>query len=148
VRARVTGAQTPPDVLAELARVDLKTRTRLREIIRQYGWPRISLVGFDGASAAWLIAQHAVADAAFQKQCLRLMQAAAKNGEAAKENLAFLIDRVRVEEGKAQLYGTQFRYRDGKTVMAPIENEANLDRRRKRMGLSPIGPYRKQMESQ
>ena len=148
VRARVTGAQTPPDVIAELARVDLKTRTRLREIIRRYGWPGIRVVGFDGASAAWLIVQHADADVDFQKQCLRLMQTAARNGQAPRENLAFLIDRVRIAEGKPQIYGTQFRYQDGKTVLAPVEDEANLDHRRRRMGLASIDAYRKQMQSQ
>jgi hypothetical protein len=148
VRARVTGAQTPPDVLAEMARVDLKTRTRLREIIRHFGWPRISVVGFDGASAAWLITQHADADVEFQKLCLQLMRAASKDGEAAKENLAFLIDRVRVADGRPQLYGTQFRYQDGKSVMAPVANQANLDPRRKLMGLSSIDAYRKQMQKQ
>lgn len=145
VRSRSTGASTPPDVLAEWARVDLKTRTRLREIIGQYGWPRISVVGFDGAGAAWLIAQHSDADVGFQKRCLQLMRAAARSGEAAKENLAFLIDRVLVAEGKRQLYGTQFRYQDGKSLMAPVEDELNLDRRRKQMGLSSINAYRKQM---
>ena len=147
VRSRSTGANTPPEVLAEWARVDLKTRTRLRQIIKQYGWPGISLVGFDGSVAAWLIAQHSVDDFEFQKQCLRLMRAAVKNGEALKENLAFIIDRVLVSEGKPQLYGTQFRYLDGKSVMSPVQNEADLDRRRKRMGLPSIEVYRKQMES-
>ena len=50
-----------------------------------------------------------------------------------------------VAEGKRQLYGTQFRYRDGKSLMAPVEDESNLDRRRKQMGLSSIDAYRKQM---
>jgi hypothetical protein len=138
VRARVTGPEPPPDVIAEMNRVDLKTRTRLSEIIKQTGWPLISTVGFDGANAVWLIAQHADRDLTFQKQALNLMRAAARRGEAAKEHLAFLIDRVRVAEGKKQIYGTQNEYKDGRLVMRPVVDEKNLDRRRKRMGLPPI----------
>ena len=138
VRARITGPEPPPELIAEMNRVDLKTRTRLREIIKQTGWPLISTVGFDGVNAVWLIAQHADRDLAFQKQALTLMRAAARRGEAAKEHLAFLIDRVRVAEGKLQIYGSQNEYKDGHLVMRPVVDAKNLDRRRKRMGLPPI----------
>ena len=138
VRASYSGAETPPDVIAAMDRVDLKTRTRLREIIKQTGWPLISTVGFDGANAAYLIAQHSDRDPAFQKQSLKLMRAAARHGEAAKEHLAYLIDRVRVAEGKRQIYGSQNYYKDGHLVMRPVVDERNLNRRRKRMGLPPV----------
>lgn len=147
-RAKYTGAETPPEVLAEMDRVDLKTRTRLGEIIKQSGWPRISAVGFDGAGAAWLIAQHADRDLAFQKQCLRLMRAAASHGEAAKEHLAYLIDRVRVAEGKRQIYGSQNLYKEGQLVMSPVVDEKNLNRRRKRMGLPPVDVSLKWLQQQ
>lgn len=148
VRARYSGAETPPDVIAAMDRVDLKTRTRLREIIKQTGWPLISTVGFDGANAAWLIAQHADRDLAFQKQTLRLMRAAARRGEAAKEHLAFLIDRVRVAEGKLQIYGSQNYYKDGHLVMQPVVDERNLNRRRKRMGLPSVDVSLKWLQQQ
>lgn len=138
VRARVTGPEPPPEVIAAMDRVDLKTRTRLGEIIKQTGWPLISTVGFDGSNAVWLIAQHADRDLAFQKRALKLMRAAARRGEAAKEHLAFLIDRVRIAEGKKQIYGTQNEYKDGRLVTRPVVDEKNLDRRRKQMGLPPI----------
>src|SRR5688500_12493537 len=38
---------------------------RLREIIGEYGWPGASLVGTDGAEAAWLIVQHAISEPEF-----------------------------------------------------------------------------------
>lgn len=147
VRTRYSGAYTPPDVLADMARVDLKDQTRLREIIKQSGWPLISKVSFDGSKSAWLIAQHADNDLAFQKQCLELLRAAAARGEAAKENLAYLTDRVLVGEGKKQIYGTQLGYKDGKAVLSPVVDAKNLDRRRKRMGLIPIAVYLQQMKS-
>jgi hypothetical protein len=148
VRASYSGAETSPAVIAAMDRVDLKTRTRLGEIIKQTGWPLISTVGFDGANAAWLIAQHADRDLDFQKQALKLMRAAARRGQAAKENLAYLIDRVRVAEGKKQIYGSQNYYKDGHLVVQPVIDKKNLDRRRKRMGLPPIDVSLKWLQQQ
>lgn len=46
---------------------------RLTGIIERYGWPGKSLVGEDGAEAAWLIAQHAIGDPPFMRRCLLLL---------------------------------------------------------------------------
>jgi hypothetical protein len=54
----------------------------LRQVITDVGWPGKSLVGADGAHAAWLLAQHADSDPAFQRQCLDLLTAAVERGEA------------------------------------------------------------------
>lgn len=55
---------------------------RLGEIVAEHGWPTRSLVGDDGATAAWAIAQHSDLDPQFQRQMLELMWAAAAVGEA------------------------------------------------------------------
>ncbi len=34
----------------------------LKQMIADYGWPGLSLVGEDGAEAAWRIAQHSIGD--------------------------------------------------------------------------------------
>jgi hypothetical protein len=47
-----------------------------RQFWRNTGWPGSTLVGTDGAHAAWLIVQHADADPALQEKCLKLMTAA------------------------------------------------------------------------
>jgi hypothetical protein len=39
--------------------VGARNLARLKEIVEQHGWPTISLVGVDGAAAAFLLAQHA-----------------------------------------------------------------------------------------
>jgi hypothetical protein len=38
----------------------------LKEVLAEVGWPGQSMVGEDGAHAAWLLAQHADQDPAFQ----------------------------------------------------------------------------------
>lgn len=131
---------------AKLTAIDRKNTARMKEIVNKHGWPGKSLVGEDGAHAAWLLIQHADQDREFQKRCLELMKKAVKKDDASAADLAYLTDRVRVGEKKKQLYGTQFRTVDGKMEPYPIEDEANVDRRRKEAGLSSMAEYRKQIE--
>jgi Family of unknown function (DUF6624) len=124
-----------------LSEVDTSNRTWLKEIVEKHGWPGKTWVGVDGAHMAWLMIQHADADLPFQKKCLELLKAAVKQGEAAGVDLAYLTDRVLSAEGKKQLYGTQLEQKDGKFVPKPVEDEVNLDARRKELGMQPIAEY-------
>src|SRR5689334_22353201 len=45
----------------------------LKAVVARRGWPGASVVGTDGANGAWLLAQHADADPAFQRRCLGLL---------------------------------------------------------------------------
>lgn len=132
-------------LLDDLHTVDERNTARLKEIIAQHGWPGKSLVGEDGAAAAWLLVQHADADPAFQRKCLDLMKPLLTKGEIEKRNFAYLTDRVLLAEGKKQLYGTQFTSKDGQFVPQPIEDEANVDKRRQEMGLEPLAEYAKRL---
>ena len=57
----------------EYRRIDTENTDRLRRILSQRGWPGKSLVGEQGAHDAWLIAQHADQDPAFQREALDLL---------------------------------------------------------------------------
>lgn len=128
--------------LLRVAELDKKSTARLREIVTARGWPGRGLVGQDGASAAWLLVQHADADRAFQKLCLIKMEEAVKRGEADASEWAYLVDRVAVGEHRKQTYGTQL---NEKQEPIPIEDEAHVDERRKAVGLPSMAEYRKQM---
>lgn len=121
--------------------MDRRHTARLSEIVAQIGWPGASQVGRDAAHKAWLLVQHADHDLAFQRDCLRLMREAPE-GEVAGADLALLVDRVRVNEGRPQCYGTQF-YTDerGELVPRPIEDPERLDERRAAVGLPPFAEY-------
>jgi hypothetical protein len=66
----------------EYARVDVGNTDRLREIVREHGWPGRSLVGDEAARAAWLLAQHADRQLDFQREALPLLERAVAAGEA------------------------------------------------------------------
>jgi hypothetical protein len=136
----------PADLMKRLTDVDRANREWLKGVVDKKGWPGQALVGFDGSDAAWLLVQHADPDPAFQKQCLKLLEAAVQRKDARPTHLAYLTDRVLAGEGKKQVYGTQFTTKDGRLEPRPIEDEANVDRRRAAVGLRPLAEYRKQME--
>ncbi|MEG3636434.1 DUF6624 domain-containing protein [Micromonospora palythoicola] len=119
---------------------------RLKEIVQEYGWPTFDLVGKDGENAAWLIAQHADLDLAFQQEALELLRAAVADGQASPGNLAYLEDRVAVAKGEPQTYGTQMRCgADGPVPATPIRDEAGVDERRATAGLQPLAAYLDEM---
>jgi hypothetical protein len=103
----------------------------IRGIVQAHGWPGRSLVGDDGASAAWLVVQHMDYDTDFQRSCLDLMQEAFAAGEVRPRDFAYLTDRVLSHEGKRQMYGTQ-----GSGVTSPAD-EARVDANRAAIGLPP-----------
>jgi hypothetical protein len=113
----------------------------LKEVVAAHGWPGASLVGTDGAHAAWLLAQHADADPAFQRQCLGLIGAAVEAGEASLLEYAYLTDRVLLAEGRPQVYGTQVTRRDGAWVPRDLRDPELVDERRTATGLEPLAEY-------
>ena len=120
---------------------DGQRTNRLAEIISEFGWPTRSLVGTDGSTAAWVIAQHSDQDVEFQERALVLMREAVEDEEADPTELAYLEDRVATNRGEPQMYGTQIGCVDGEAVPGPIAEEAGVDERRAAVGLQPLADY-------
>lgn len=122
-----------------MAEVHRRNNARLRTILAEHGWPGRSLVGADGAEAAWFIAQHAVLDVDLQREALALLEAAAAAGEARPAHMAMLTDRVRMAEGRPQVYGcVHVGNEQGKLVPYPIEDPEGVEARRAAVGLPPL----------
>ena len=112
---------------------------RLRTIVLHRGWPTRSVVGRDGAAAAWRVVQQSLADPSLARSSLPLLSEAAAQQEAALAHVALLTDRICFLEGRAQVYGTQYGWSaSGELQPWPIDNAGGLDGRRRRMGLIPI----------
>lgn len=126
--------------------VDGRHLRRVKEIVAKHGWPGRSLVGDDGSHAAWLLVQHATQDPDFMNRCRGLMERAVKRGEASPKDCAYLIDRVRLQRGKMQLYGTQFiQDSRGRLILQPLKDPEDVDERRREMGLEPLAEYEAQL---
>ena len=81
---------------------------RLRELIAEHGWPADDIAGADGAKAAWFITQHAVGEPRFQREALRLVRGCIAQGRVPAWNAAYLEDRIAMQEGRPQRFGTQW----------------------------------------
>ena len=131
--------------LAQMKALDARNTARLKEIVAAHGWPGKSLVGEKAAHAAWLLVQHADADARFQRRCLELMEGLPA-GEVSAKDIAYLTDRVLLAEGKPQRYGTQFlKDASGKWVPKPLEDPEHVEERRKSVGLGSLADYARGM---
>jgi DNA-directed RNA polymerase subunit RPC12/RpoP len=130
-------SEPEPDI-ATLTSVDAENLPWLRDLVAEVGWPGRSVAGEDGAHAAWLLAQHADQDPAFQRRCLELIKEAVESGEATRSELAYLTDRVLLAEGKPQEYGTQMTGRKGGWVPRNLRDPETVDDRRAMMSLEPL----------
>lgn len=116
--------------------IDTRNTERMKEIVAEIGWPTISKVGKGGAEHAWLLVQHADHDVAFQEHCLQLMKDSIDDVDPV--DVAYLEDRVRVNQGKGQLYGTQFTQENNQHIPRTIEDEEHVDERRTALGMDPL----------
>jgi hypothetical protein len=122
-----------------MAAIHENNASRLQAIIAQIGWPTEREVGELAATAAWLIAQHAISQPEFQRSCLRLLAKAAREHTVPLWQPAMLEDRIRVFEGRPQLYGSQLKP-DAQGNLQPhaIEDPESVEQRRRAVGLEPL----------
>jgi hypothetical protein len=121
---------------------DGKNLKKVMAILDKYGWLGPEEIGQEGNSALFLVIQHSRLD--IQEKYLPMMREAVKNKKAEPSALALLEDRVLIGQGKKQIYGSQLTTdANGKSRFSPIEDEANVNKRRAEVGLEPIEEYAK-----
>jgi hypothetical protein len=129
------------------ANIDKRNTAELKDIIEEYGWPTILLVGKKASSNAWLLAQHADKDQKFQEDVLKLLKKIHKKTDGTDinpANIAYLTDRLLVKKGKKQQFGTQFDFNKiGRLILHPIKNPEAVDKLRKEYNLPPLKKFMK-----
>lgn len=135
--------RSDPALTERIAADSAAFASRLDEIVAKYGWPVSDLAGVDGTQAAFLIVQHA--SLPLRQKMLPFVREAFRSGELPGESYALLLDRVLVGEGKKKIYGTQPKpmdqWKGSESIFEPIENEAEIDKRRAELGLPPMAEY-------
>ena len=130
----------------------IKNAEILDKIIKENGWPGISLVGDDGARAAFLIAQHAISKPDLQRLFLSHLKTAVMDGEASPLQAACLEDRILFNEGKPCLYGMLFDWDESGNLVANVDDESAVNDRRKALGLDTLAEalqkHRKEIEEE
>jgi D-alanyl-D-alanine-carboxypeptidase/D-alanyl-D-alanine-endopeptidase len=119
----------------------------LKQLIKLYGWFKISKWGEQTDRQAWLLVQHADNDPQFQNEILSVLTTIYKSKETSPSNYAYLYDRVASsskDPGKRvpQRYGTQGKcIGAGKWEPFPIEDSAQVNMRRAEVGLGTLQDY-------
>jgi hypothetical protein len=124
--------------------VDGMNRVRLKEIIMEFGFPTRQLVGRDAMQGVFFLIQHSDGDREWQKEQLPNIEKAVKQGDMDGQAYGYLYDRIKINGGEKQLYGTQFKNVDvinKRVELADTEDIGNLDRRRMEVGMMPIKMY-------
>lgn len=130
---------------AEMERVDSLNQTMVFDILDNDGWP--SNLSDKANRAIWIVIDHS--DLTSRSKYVSFVRAKADEGILDKSDYAMLNDRVLMEEGKPQVYGTQIKMAatfDGEDMamqlyLWPVENPDALDSLRRSVGLSPIEEY-------
>ncbi len=114
-------------------------------MFNKYGFPGFDKVGKDGSQHFWLLVQHCDQYPAFQKRVLKSMNKEVKKRNANPNNYAYLYDRVQVNAGEKQLFGTQVTYEVETTGRAipkiGLADSVNVDQLRKAYGLDSLKNY-------
>ena len=118
-------------------RIEINNTRGLRRITKLIGWPTRSKVGKRASHGAWLLVLHSDLARYFQYKCFLLMKCE-KPPEVELSHVAHSEDRIRLNFGLGQTYGTQLIEIDGKYLPRPINDPANVSRRRKTMGLDTL----------
>lgn len=116
---------------------------KVTRILDKYGWPDYATVGNKAIMALFLVIQHA--NLTTQEKYLPMLKDAVKEQNLAPADLAILEDRIAIRKGQKQIYGSQLHYdsETKKNILYPIEDEANVNERRKSVGLEPLENYLK-----
>lgn len=120
---------------------------RVKEIFDQYGFAGYDLVGEKGSSDFWVMVQHSDHNPEFQLEVLEKMKIEVDKGNADSRNYGMLVDRVKLNTGQAQIYGTQVDFNKDICQAFPINlaDSVNVNKRRKKIELQPLEEYLNEM---
>lgn len=135
------------EVVKNINLTDSLNFIQIKRIFKLYGYLGYRLVGKESSHNFWILVQHADIDPSFQDSVLKKMKIEADSANASLAEYAYLTDRVKVNTGQLQIYGTQMMLNATKSsyVIKPTIEPESLNERRKSVGLKPIEDYIKLM---
>ena len=119
-----------------------KNHTNIIKILfDKYGFLGYDKIDKEGSEAFWILVQHADHDTIFQNQVLKKMKIEVLKNNASAKNYAYLQDRILINSGENQIYGTQLEYKGLWVVPKKLQDSSNVNKRRKEIGLKSIEKY-------
>ncbi|MEY8860250.1 DUF6624 domain-containing protein [Tenacibaculum singaporense] len=128
--------------LIKYAKEDHRNQELVISIIEKCGMPTLNEVTQKHMNAIWLGLQHS--NKKIRKKYFPQIGKAVENGDLSKQQYALMKDRILMDEGKPQIYGSQIK--NGK--LYKLENPETVNERRKKMGMGTIEDYLKLFDIQ
>jgi hypothetical protein len=132
-------------IIPVAAKQDSFNLSRVLSILDSCGWIGVKQIGAKANQTLFAVIQHA--DSSILIKYFPLLAKSYELNETPGKYYALMLDRILVDRGQKQLYGTQMQMekKDGKFIPYPIEDEAGVNQRRKKVGLEPLEEYLKKM---
>ena len=124
------------------AEVDSLNMLFLDSLIEVYQkWPGYDILGKGGDNSLWLFAQHADKFVEFQEKYYKYLLEAVCEYNTNPNNIAYLYDRIMINKGLKQRFGTQNTSTTDTVVIGNLEDEKNIDAYRNYYLLPPLSTY-------
>lgn len=116
---------------------------RLKQVFDKHGFIGFDLVGEEGSQNFWLMVQHSDKNPDFQKEVLQKMKIEVSKENADPSSYGMLVDRVQLNTGQKQVFGTQVTYNmeTGQAYPKSLEDSLHVNQKRKSIGLEPLEEY-------
>lgn len=129
-----------PGAPEEMQRIDRENTEFLRSLIGELGWIDATRFGAPASDAAFLLVQH-TSDLRLMRTALPHIERDVRAGLIGGGNYALLFDRLQLNLGYLQRYGSQIGVHEGVHLLMPCEDIERVDELRAEMGLGPLGEY-------
>ncbi len=119
---------------APVTAMDHRLTAKLLKMVPSKGWFLQSVYGRQGAGAAFLIIQHSELE--HWRRFVPVLEPLVATGEVEGQSYGLMYDRLAINEGRPQRYGTQMSCVDGRWVIdrENLEDPEHAEERRAAMG--------------
>ncbi len=125
---------------APIEEADAENERALLAMVPPEGWFLKSRYGDRAAKAAFNIVQHSNLE--LWRRFVPVLEPLVAKGEVDGQSYGLMYDRLALNEGRPQRYGSQMVCKDGKYVVDTLEAPEAVDERRKVMGFpAPLAEY-------
>lgn len=133
-----TGTDAERRDARKIEAVDAKSAEFIRRTMAACGIPTKSVVGMEHAGMFMLLVVHATTDVALQRMFLLRAEKLTEEGELPGDLYAILSDKLALEDGRLQKYGTQLS-REFKAT--DTEDRRVVNERRAKLGMVSLEEY-------
>lgn len=144
LRQQINPESEDQELIKELKTLDSTLLHKVSIFLNEYGWKSKKEIGELANMGLFLAIQHSSKEE--MESFKEIVEKAYQENKIEKRNYALYIDRLKVHNDLPQIYGTQYYY-DEKSAsfrLNEIEDFANVNKRRRKVGLSKIEKYAKQ----